>query len=116
MIIRTTEGMQDETGNPRWQKTFEKAKEMKIIDNETVRDLEKASLRGKVWTWLRRAHQSYTEKDISPQSLEQSLETLYKPVIYLYPEQKQNVQIQLDYQGKIVADYPKYDEKTKGWH
>ncbi len=38
-----------------------------------------------------------------------------KPVIYLYPLQKQDVNVQLDYQGKIIADYPKYDEATKGW-
>jgi hypothetical protein len=39
----------------------------------------------------------------------------YKPVIYLYPERKQDIQVQLDYKGKIIADYPSYDEKLKGW-
>lgn len=38
-----------------------------------------------------------------------------KPVIYLYPELKEDIQVQLDYKGKIIADYPKYDEKLKGW-
>jgi len=38
-----------------------------------------------------------------------------KPVIYLYPKQKQNIQVKLDYQGEIIADYPNYDEKLKGW-
>ncbi len=39
----------------------------------------------------------------------------YKPVIYLYPTQKQDVEVKLDYNGKIFADYPEYDEKLKGW-
>lgn len=40
----------------------------------------------------------------------------YKPVIYLYPEQKQDIQVQLNYNGKIIADYPNYDEQIKGWN
>lgn len=39
----------------------------------------------------------------------------YKPVIYLYPEQEQEIKVQLDYQGELIADYPAYDEKFKGW-
>ncbi len=38
-----------------------------------------------------------------------------KPVIYLYPTQKQNVKVELDFQGKLIADYPKYNESIKGW-
>lgn len=38
-----------------------------------------------------------------------------KPIIYLYPQQKQDITVQLDYQGKIIADYPKYDESINGW-
>ncbi|BFT95283.1 MAG: hypothetical protein MNSN_01240 [Minisyncoccus archaeiphilus] len=38
-----------------------------------------------------------------------------KPVIYFYPEKKQDVQVRLDYKGKIVADYPKYSDLLKGW-
>ena len=38
-----------------------------------------------------------------------------KPVIYLYPTQKTYVKIQLDYQGKIIADFPTYNSATKGW-
>jgi len=38
-----------------------------------------------------------------------------KPVIYLYPTKKQDVKVKLDYKGKIIADYPKYDKKIKGW-
>ncbi len=36
-----------------------------------------------------------------------------KPVIYLYPQSEQNVMVQLDYQGKLIADYPAYDN---GWN
>lgn len=38
-----------------------------------------------------------------------------KPVIYLYPKQIQDVMVQLDYRGKIVADYPSYDPIIHGW-
>ena len=38
-----------------------------------------------------------------------------KPVIYLYPEKIQDVTVQLDYQGQIIADYPKFVEGLKGW-
>ena len=40
---------------------------------------------------------------------------ILKPVIYLYPTEKTDVKIQLDYQGKIIADYPTYDPLIKGW-
>ncbi|BFT94155.1 MAG: hypothetical protein MNSN_06850 [Minisyncoccus archaeiphilus] len=38
-----------------------------------------------------------------------------KPVIYLYPEKETDVLVELDYQGKIIADYPDYDEEIGGW-
>jgi len=38
-----------------------------------------------------------------------------KPVIYLYPETIQDIEIVLDYKGEIIADYPNYDENIKGW-
>ena len=38
-----------------------------------------------------------------------------KPVIYLYPEKTQTVKVQLDYAGKIIVDYPAYDQKIGGW-
>jgi len=38
-----------------------------------------------------------------------------KPVIYLYPRQKQNVKVELNFQGKMIADYPKYDSALNGW-
>jgi len=37
-----------------------------------------------------------------------------KPVIYLYPQKKERVNIKLDLAGKLIADYPDYDE-VKGW-
>lgn len=39
-----------------------------------------------------------------------------KPAIYLYPQQEQDITVQLDYQGRIIADYPKYDQSIKGWN
>lgn len=39
---------------------------------------------------------------------------VFKPVIYLYPEQTQTVNVQLDYQGELIADYPAYDQEMKG--
>ena len=35
-----------------------------------------------------------------------------KPVIYLYPEQEQDVSVRLDYDGKLTCTYPEYDD---GW-
>lgn len=35
-----------------------------------------------------------------------------KPVIYLYPEQETEVEVQLDYDGTLVCTYPEYDD---GW-
>lgn len=39
-----------------------------------------------------------------------------KPVLYLYPQKKQDISVQLQYKGKIIADYPKYDEQIHGWN
>ena len=36
-----------------------------------------------------------------------------KPVIYLYPEQGEEVSVRLDYDGKLTCTYPEYDD---GWH
>lgn len=36
-----------------------------------------------------------------------------KPVIYLYPEQEEEVSVRLDYDGKLTCTYPEYDN---GWH
>ena len=35
-----------------------------------------------------------------------------KPVIYLYPEEKTDVQVKLDYDGNIICTYPEY---KNGW-
>jgi len=37
-----------------------------------------------------------------------------KPVIYLYPKQKTDISVNLDYKGKITCLYPKYD-KDNTW-
>lgn len=37
-----------------------------------------------------------------------------KPVIYLYPQQKQDVTVTLNYDGNIFVSYPPYNPKT-GW-
>lgn len=36
-----------------------------------------------------------------------------KSVIYLYPEQGEEVSVRLDYDGKLTCTYPEYDN---GWH
>jgi hypothetical protein len=38
-----------------------------------------------------------------------------KPVIYLYPEQEQEVTVQLDFDGQLVTTYPEFDEELGGW-
>jgi hypothetical protein len=38
-----------------------------------------------------------------------------KPVIYLYPEQEQEVTVNLDFDGQLVTTYPEYDEEIGGW-
>jgi hypothetical protein len=40
----------------------------------------------------------------------------FKPVIYLYPEKSQEVNVQLDYAGELTVTYPKYDFGAKGWN
>lgn len=39
-----------------------------------------------------------------------------KPVIYLYPTVVTDVNVNLNYKGKIIADYPEYDNSIKGWN
>jgi len=39
-----------------------------------------------------------------------------KPVIYLYPESKTDILVNLDYKWEIFADYPKYDKNIKWWN
>lgn len=39
-----------------------------------------------------------------------------KPVIYLYPEQKSDIFVGLDYKWELIADYPAFDESIGGWN
>lgn len=41
-------------------------------------------------------------------------ETFDKPVIYLYPTHKQDIEVKLEYKWKIIADYPDYNDQIKG--
>jgi len=34
-----------------------------------------------------------------------------KPVIYLYPEEEQNVSVKLDYNGQLTCTYPQYEDE-----
>lgn len=40
---------------------------------------------------------------------------LFKPLILIYPQQSQHVQVQLQYNPWFFATYPKYDGNIKGW-
>ncbi|MEI6581137.1 MAG: hypothetical protein WCO07_03135 [bacterium] len=48
-------------------------------------------------------------------SLDPDYGIAYKPVIYLYPITTEKIQVQLDYKGTLIADYPPYDMAQKGW-
>lgn len=41
---------------------------------------------------------------------------VHKPIIYLYPEQQEQINVTLKVEGKIIADYPKYDENISWWN
>ena len=40
-------------------------------------------------------------------------EMMKKPVIYLYPEFTQEIEVKLDYAGELTCTYPEYKD---GWH
>lgn len=40
----------------------------------------------------------------------------HKPVIYLYPEEVQDVSVKLMVKGSIKTTYPKYSEEIQGWN
>ena len=40
-------------------------------------------------------------------------EMMKKPVIYLYPELTQEIEVKLDYAGELICTYPEY---KNGWH
>lgn len=56
VIIRTIDGMQDETGNPWWRETYNSAQWLGILDNESVWDLDQQATRGQIWLWIYRAN------------------------------------------------------------
>jgi hypothetical protein len=43
-------------------------------------------------------------------------ETPAKPVIYLYPEKKEDVRVQLDFNGIFTSTYPTYNSAIGGWN
>lgn len=44
---------------------------------------------------------------------ENEQKVMKKPVIYLYPESTQEIEVKLDYSGKLTCTYPEYKD---GWH
>lgn len=38
-----------------------------------------------------------------------------KPLIYLYPQKKQDVYVKLNFDGTLTSSYPMYDESIEGW-
>lgn len=52
-----------------------------------------------------------TSINMSDFELEEGVD--YKPVIYLYPEEKTDVSVQLDYNGELTVTYPEYGD---GWN
>ncbi|MCK5412768.1 MAG: hypothetical protein KAI57_00140 [Candidatus Pacebacteria bacterium] len=38
-----------------------------------------------------------------------------KPVIYLYPQEKREIYVKLDFNGEFIATYPDYDYIINGW-
>lgn len=53
-----------------------------------------------------------TERDLS---VSEDAYLLGKPVLYLYPPTTQDVSVRLDFPGKIIASYPDYDNRSRGW-
>ena len=58
---------------------------------------------------------SETQEEIDDDSDYSESNAFGKPIIYLYPEQKQEIFVQLDYKGELFATYPDYNEEIKGW-
>lgn len=54
----------------------------------------------------------YAEKVVVTKVEDEYFVTSAKPVIYLYPEQKEEVSVKLEYDGKLTCTYPEYDN---GW-
>lgn len=47
--------------------------------------------------------------------LRSMVSAFYKPVIYLYPEKIQDVDVKLNYKGRLTITYPEYNQKLGGW-
>jgi len=55
----------------------------------------------------------YMAKDITVIKIDESIFAYdAKPVIYLYPKERSEVEVELDYSGKLTCTYPKYEN---GW-
>lgn len=54
-----------------------------------------------------------TSLSIESSDFELEEEVAYKPVIYLYPTQKTNISVSLDYNGVLIHTYPVY---SNGWN
>lgn len=50
---------------------------------------------------------------LSPVKLRESNDVMLKPIIYLYPEKTQEIEVQLDYDGVLTHTYPKYTGRWK---
>lgn len=55
---------------------------------------------------------SVNAEKIGESSFELDTEACYKPVIYLYPEEKTEAKVTLNYNGTLTVTYPEYNE---GW-
>ena len=57
---------------------------------------------------------NYSQSTITPSMILQMIDTRSdKPIIYLYPTEETQVNVQLGYKEKIICSYPKY---TTGWN
>jgi hypothetical protein len=64
-----------------------------------------------VWTNLNRQYTASFEQKIDIMDVE----TVRKPVIYLYPTQEQAINVKVLFDGKLTHTYPKYNAAT-GWN
>ena len=70
-----------------------------------------------IWAWLTKAGfiSNFTKSELLCPGNNENIVRDDKPVIYLYPKEKQKIKVQLDFKWKIIADYPEYDKEIKGW-
>lgn len=64
-----------------------------------------------IWSNLGRQYTASFEQKIDIMDVE----TVRKPVIYLYPTQEQVINVKVDFKGKLTHTYPKYNPST-GWN